>query len=175
MANKPLPTPEVLRQLMTYDPETGKLFWKERGPEQAAWNRAWAGKETFTAPSGHGYRVGHINGSKYYAHRVAFAYVHGKWPDAHIDHINGDRADNRLSNLRPATNSENMRNMSAPRSNKSGAKGVSWSSARMKWEARIRTDAGSKFLGYFDTVHEAAEAYRRAALEFHGAFARVGD
>lgn len=173
MAKKPLPTPEVLRQLLRYEPETGKLFWKERGPEQAVWNRAWAGKETFTAPSGHGYRVGHINGRKYYAHRVAFACFHGKWPDEHVDHINGDRGDNRIANLRPASNSENMRNMRTPRSNKSGAKGVSWSSNRMKWEARIRTGNGSKFLGHFDTVSDAAEAYKRAARQYHGSFARM--
>ena len=97
--------PEILKQLLVYNPETGKLFWRKRSVEffedgkQSAehamkrWNARYAGKESFTYIGGDGYKYGGVFGGRYPAHRVAFAVYHGAWPDDQIDHVNGVRDD----------------------------------------------------------------------------------
>lgn len=184
MAAKPLPSPEVLRQLLRYEPETGKLFWRERGPEWfnagntsaeancAAWNRRQAGKEALISYS-HGYRSGGILGRAFLAHRVIWAIVHGEWPVEQVDHINLDRSDNRISNLRAATSSENKCNTKAKSTNTSGFKGVCWHKQRSRWHAQIAVAGKHKSLGLYGTAEEAHAAYCKAASEIHGSFARV--
>lgn len=120
-------TPEILRQLLRYEPETGKLFWLERGPKwfsdkpvgqqhnANAWNAKYAGKEAFTSVGFNGYRQGSVFRQGMNLHRVAWAIHHGEWPD-HIDHINRDRLDNRICNLRSVTKAENAKNLSPRRS-----------------------------------------------------------
>lgn len=90
-----------------------------------------------------------------------------------VDHIDGDRLNNRRSNLRPATHSENGRNRPGQSNNRSGAKGVSWHKARGKWQVHIKTDGQKRYLGLFNTVAEAAEVYRVAAELQHGRFAKT--
>lgn len=184
MAPKALPSPEVLRQLLRYEPETGKLFWKERGTEWFAdarykaevnavwWNRKWSGAEALTADNGAGYRTGRVLGLKVKAHRVAFAIYHGKWPNGEVDHINGDTSDNRINNLRDATKSENMRNRALHSNNTSSIKGVSWRKDVKKWSAQIYVDRKQIHLGYFDDMEEAARVRAAAAAKYHGEFAR---
>lgn len=185
MANKPLPTPEVLRQLMTYDPETGKLFWAQRGAEwftdgtrhtaevQARiWNTKYADKEAFTPTNGTSYHTGAVLGKMLLAHRIAWAITHGRWPDHFIDHINGVRSDNRLCNLREATPAENSRNSDIPMG-KSGVRGVRFDRRHGRWQARITVHRKQKHLGYYDTPEAAAAAYAEGARRYHGEFART--
>lgn len=165
-----------LRQLLRYEPETGKLFWLERGPERfsggtydqerraARWNARYASTEVGT-DDGSGYVNTRIGGVGYRAHRLAWALHYGEWPDLHIDHINGVRSDNRISNLRLATSEINNRNAKRRCDNKSGVSGVRQKGA--VWEANIRVNGKQKFLGRFSSLEAAAQA-RRAAMAAAG-------
>ncbi len=179
MAKKPLPSPEVLRQLLRYEPETGKLFWKERSPKwfkdgqksashnAAVWNVKYSHKEAFTAIASHGYRTGAIFDRKYLAHRVAWAIETGMWPREEIDHIDGDRLNNTFGNLREATSSDNSRNLKRFSNNTSGVTGVMWDKVKSKWVAQIYLGQGkTKWLGSFSSVEEAAAARAAANIKF---------
>ena len=164
----------VLHEVLRYDPETGKLFWKERGPELIAeyrirkgWNAKFAGKEALIAKKGDGYLVGRVFGRCCRAHQVAFAMSYGRWPTAPIDHIDGDRRNNRLSNLREVTAAENNRNAKVRSDSKTGVVGVRWYKASRKWEAQISYDGKKKFLGLFEAFDDAVAA-RKAAEKFFG-------
>lgn len=159
-------TVERLRQVLNYDPETGKFIWKvslaPRGPIGAK------------AGCSDGARiVVRIDGKLYLAHRLAWLYVTGLWPDGEIDHINMDQSDNRFCNLRSADRSENQRNTIAHRDSKSGLKGVSFDVSRGRWVAKICVHGKNKQLGRFPSKEEACEAYRKAAIAVHGEFART--
>lgn len=178
MAAKALPAQDVLHQLLSYDPETGKLFWKERDvdwfnatatrtAEHAAkqWNSAHAGKSAFTARMPHGHFAGRILGTAFLAHRVIWKMVHGTEP-AVIDHIDGDGSNNRVSNLRSVTQLENNQNASRRTNNKTGVSGVYWSSPKSKWCACIRVKGHQTHVGYFKQFHEAVAARKAAELEY---------
>ena len=185
MATKALPSPEVLRQLLRYEPETGSLFWRERGAEwfrdgtnsadqtRSAWNSRWAGKAALNSLSHQGYRNGGLLGAHCLAHRAIWVMQEGSWPGNAIDHINGDRADNRWPNLRTANHSENGRNMKIRSDNTSGVKGVYWHSRNAKWAAKIKLAGRTIPLGCHDDIDSAAAAYAKASAEFHGAFGRT--
>lgn len=180
MAKKPIPSPEVVRQLMTYNPDTGKLFWKERPkelfkyPAQAdRWNNHYAGKEAFTPTNSTNYHTGAIWGKMLLAHRVAWAIHYGQWPDQFLDHINGVRTDNRICNLREATQAENRCNAVVGSNSASGVKGVRWDARESKWQARVTVSRKQKHLGYFDNIEDAAAAYAAGAAKYHGEFARA--
>jgi len=155
---------EEARRLFDYDPDTGVLTRRVRS------GRAGAGSAAGT-PNDRGYLRVAVRGRSYKVHRVIFLMMTGAWPPEYIDHINGDPSDNRWRNLRPATNAENQRNRTRNRDNTIGAKGVRWH--RNKFNARICANGTQHYLGSFDTVEEAAAAYREAALRLHGDFARV--
>lgn len=174
MAKGELPTPDELRQLLRYEPETGKLYWLERPPEMfelerlgKAWNTRWAGKEGLATRDRDGYLRGDILGGSFFAHRVAWALTHGDWPTEQIDHINGQRDDNRLANLRCVSHAENQRNRSRRRDNAAGRTGVYWYKAYAKWTAAIGVDGRLIFLGYFDRFEDAVAAREAAEIE-HG-------
>ena len=180
MAEKPLPCPVLLRQLLRYEPETGKLFWRERPREWFKSDRAFnainsrdAGKETFITLHHEGYFRGMIYGRVYAAHRVIWAMQYGYWPDQ-VDHINGDRQDNRLVNLREVSHLENMQNKRLYSNNKSGHAGVFFNKDRGKWQAHIRVDGERVHLGMFESRDEAITARKEASVrhgfhENHGA------
>lgn len=187
MAKPQIPTPHDLRQLLRYEPKAGNLFWRERGvewfnsgPNRTAlhkcrnWNSRYSLKRAFTAHDAHGYLVGSIFDVKYKAHRVAWVLVHGEWPVGDVDHINGDSSDNRASNLRLATRSENMRNRGATKRGTSGLKGVSWDSGRRLWKAQIRHNYKNSFLGRFESEADAHAAYIDAMNQLHGGFSNSG-
>lgn len=166
-------------QLLKYDPETGRLFWKERpasffsdpysSTKAARWNGRFAGKEAFTTTLVSGYKTGTILNKDYYAHRIAWILTFQDWPDNQIDHINGNKADNRIANLRDVTDRENHLNQRRRGDNTSGVIGVRYFPPTKRWHAYISIDGKRIPLGnyrYFD----AAVAARKAAekvLGFH--------
>lgn len=158
MADRSLITPELCRQLLRYEPETGKLFW-QKGNGQ---------REAFASIRGEGYRHGKILGKWFDAHRMIWVVHYGEWPKGHIDHINGDRGDNRIVNLRDVPpNKENNRNIAIPRDNKSGVMGVCWCKNHKKWHVRIKARGENVYVGAFINFDDAVTA-RRAAERKYG-------
>lgn len=167
-------SPQLVKSLVAYDPTTGRFVWEQRPvalfPTAGAcrsWNSRYAGRAAFTTLTANGYLVGAIFDRKYRAHRVAWVCAYGAWPDEHIDHINHDRTDNRLANLRAVSQQENNRNVSKGLSNTSGVVGVSLHKASGLWHARIYDSRRCISLGYYSDLSNAAAA-RAAAEERYG-------
>lgn len=174
-----LPSPELLRKLLRYEPDTGKLFWRERTPDMFAetgiggsegacnrWNGRFANREAFTAIGSHGYHFGTLFGKGgVTTHRVVWAIKQGVWPNC-IDHINGVKTDNRWKNLRDVTRQENCKNMALRSDNTSGAVGVSWSSKDKRWIAQIWHQKTKKHLGQFKEKSSAIAARKKAEREY---------
>jgi len=165
---KPLPDREMLVSLLSYDTETGGFVWKERPasmfpspPKAISWNKNFADKPAFLVRHGSGYLCGYIFYDRVYAHRVAWKIITGEEPPQ-IDHINGDRSDNRFANLRAASNRVNSQNSRRRSDNTSGVTGVSWDALVEKWHAYITVNGAVVNLGRFKTVEEARAA-RKAA------------
>jgi hypothetical protein len=171
-------TPELLRQLLRYEPDTGKLFWLPRPVEMfssngscKSWNKKYSGLEAGNG-SGHKYLRVCISNVKYFAHRIAWMMENGEIPEKMmIDHINGIPTDNRMVNLRLATKSQNMHNMGVGATNTSGSKGVHWYERKKKWHVQIRVCGSRKHIGYFSDIKDAESAYIAAAEEHQGNFA----
>jgi hypothetical protein len=173
MADKADITPDLIRQLIRFEPETGKYFWRERPRDMFDadrsynwWNTRFSNKETLNVKSGTGYLCVDILGRNYKAHRVIWAYHHGEWPAGQIDHINGDRCDNRLSNLRVVTNAINSKNRRAGTANTSGFVGVGWLKVRKKWGAQIMVNGKTISLGRFSDIADAIDARKIAEVRF---------
>jgi len=157
---------KALAAQVTYDPETGVVTWKRR-EEIARWDKAFnaqfAGRECGSIDK-HGYQIigfsheGKLNRLK--AHRLAWLIVHGKLPDGEIDHINRNRADNRISNLRDVPSAINHRNLTMLRNNTSGVTGVCWHKTKGKWQARAKIDGRYRAVGLFTCIHEASAAVK---------------
>lgn len=158
-------TQEELKRLFSYDPETG-LFTRLIGRQGVA-----AGTIAGTRML-NGYTAISIKPKKYYAHRLAWLYMTGEWPEDLLDHINGDPADNRFQNLRPALKCQNSFNSKRNTRNKSGVKGVCWHKAMKKWHVQLRFNGKQQNLGFFDNLDVAAEFVRKAREQYHGEFAR---
>jgi hypothetical protein len=172
--SKPLVTADEVRRLLRYEPQTGDFFWLVDRNNQFVGAGSIAGCNWASGPTRRLYRVIRINGKGYLAHRLAWLYVHGRWPKENIDHIDSDGLNNRLSNLREATRMQNTRNARLKRSNTSGYKGVSFRKDSGKWMASIHANGRKMYLGKYETPEEAHAAYVAAAHKFHGEFARVG-
>jgi HNH endonuclease/AP2 domain len=154
---------EDLNKELTYNPETGQFFWK---------------KEAGTI-TGHGYRYIRVNGKMMLAHRMAWLMAYGEDPEGKlIDHINGNRLDNRIENLRLATYSQNSANAKRHSRNTSGLKGASKVVRKGKWTGRwqssITVDNKQVHLGSFGTKEQAHAAYMVAARKAQGEFASDG-
>lgn len=168
------------RERFTYDPETGELFWRDPGPQAfdtlkgyRIFRFKFAGKRAGFVSKTDGYVRVFVLGKSILAHRLIWAMVHGYDPADDIDHRDLCRRNNRLSNLREATRSQNCMNKGLRSNNKSGVKGVHWHRATQKWAAAIMAkDTGKIHLGVFSTREEAARAYEAAAVELHGDFAK---
>ena len=158
---------EYLRSVLEYDADTGIFTWLVK-PAQCVHVGDIAG----TLDS-RGYRQIRLNGKKELAHRIAWAMAYGEWPTHCIDHVNHDKADNRLSNLRAATASQNRYNMPKYKNNTSGIKGVSFNRKAGKWRAFISADGVKKYLGEYHTKEAAASARASAAQLLHGDYANV--
>jgi hypothetical protein len=120
--------------------------------------------------SSQGYVLLQVCKRRYQAHRLAWLYVYGEIPSQQVDHVNGIRSDNRIANLRLATNSQNQGNRSINCNSQSGHKGVQWSKQKRKWKAVIQVSGRRKFIGYFDTIDDAGSAYRHAAKSYFGEY-----
>lgn len=173
-------TPQIIREFLDYDPETGLLYWKERDRKwfiadrfHGTWNTRYAGKRAFTSVNTQGYFQGQILDKLQRAHRVVWAHYYGEWPKDQVDHINGVRIDNRIANLRSVTNKQNSRNSTLNIRNTSGVCGVSWCEERKKWQAYITVDGKMRPLGRYEHKSEAI-AVRKAAEKEHGFSERHG-
>lgn len=155
-------TADDVRELFDYDPVSGAFRWRSarRRPNLPA---------DLTAGTRHseGYRRVSVKGRLYYVHRLIWAYVHDRWPAEDIDHLNGDRSDNRLCNLREASRSLNNENIRTARSHSTsgmlGAHRTPWG----RWASSIRVRGRILYLGCYDTANEAHQAYLSAKIKFH--------
>jgi len=157
-------TQERLKELLSYDPESGIFIRKTRSA-----NCVNVG-DVAGSVSTKGYIIISIENRYYKAHRLAWLYINGSMPINSIDHINCNKTDNRILNLRHATNAENIRNQGLRSTNKSGFIGVSFSKHAKKWQAQIKVNNKNRKLGYFSTPEEASEAYQCAAKQHHEEF-----
>ena len=155
-------TAEQLRSILHYDPATGIFTWKVGCSSRV--------KVGYIAGSldGDGYLRIRLQSRKYQAHRLAWLYVYGVWPKDQLDHINRNRSDNRISNLREVSHKQNHQNRSKPSNNTSGHPGVSWDKRDSKWRAQITHNQKKIHLGSFTTLEEAIAA-RKAAEKLYWA------
>jgi hypothetical protein len=152
-------TAEQVRAVLNYDPLTGVFHWAvRRSPKVKAGDRAGA-------RNNEGYVGIEFNERSYKAHRLAWLVTHGEWPAGEIDHINGDRGDNRIANLRVGSKAQNQQNRKLNKDNTSGHIGVH--PRGRKWGASIAYLGKQRYLGTFATVEDAAAAYRKAKADHH--------
>ena len=141
-----------LKELLSYEPSSGRFFWLA-SPN----NRIRVGQEA-GALSAEGYLQISVDGRRYSAHRLAWLAHYGRWPDQSIDHIDGDKTNNRINNLRDVCQSQNMQNLrSANRDSRTGILGVTKVGTR--WKAQMGVDGKQVFLGLYQTPEEAHTAY----------------
>jgi len=157
---------ERLKQVVSYDPDAGLFTWLQSRPGCAP------GSNCGTV-SPHGYRIIFIDGKPYRAARLAWFYMHGEWPSGHVDHINGNKLDDSICNLRDVSPQENARNQRLNKNSKTGVNGVRWREGRRVWEAYIRMNGRWSFLGQHRTLFDAVAA-RKSAESRHGFHANHG-
>lgn len=165
-------TRDILLSVLDYSPETGALLWKRRTPDMfngnaakcAGWNTRYAGRPALQCLDSEGYQHGSVLGRDLKAHRVAWIITHNEEPGA-LDHINRDKSDNRIANLREVSGTENQRNMPIRRDNSSGVPGVGL--CKGSWRARITLGGAEYYLGSFATFEQAVAARREAEAK-HG-------
>lgn len=158
---KEAPPIEVMKERLTYNPETGLFHWRDK-----RWSR-----RGLDNPAGSttrwGYRTICINYVHHAAHRLAWLYVYGEWPEFDIDHIDGNRDNNAIANLRLATRRENSQNTRISKNNTSGFIGVSYHKQSGKWRAYIGLDYKYVHLGLHDTPEAAYQAHLEAKAKLH--------
>ena len=151
-------TQERLQFLLSYDPETGEFkFLVSRGGRMSGSVAGYIQRD--------GYSKIRIDNYGHVAHRLAWLYVTGAFPTGELDHINGVRSDNRFSNLRDVSHTENQRNCGLASNNTSGYRGVCFHKQMQRWMARVHVNDKKIYLGLFDTPEDAHAAYAIAAAE----------
>ena len=180
-AKDPITYEDAIRLL---DYRDGKLYWRPRTIDQfprnldprhdapsrcLTWNKRFAGKEAGTVHS-NGYSVIRFEKRRKYwrvrAHRVVWLLHHGEWPNGEVDHINKDRLDNRIENLRVVSHAENAKNAKRRSDNTSGHTGVIWNRKLSKWQAQIHSGGKNHFLGAFTDINDAIAARKAAEPRF---------
>ncbi len=156
---RPELTAEKLRELLNYDPDTGIFTWKV-----STSNRVKVGDAAGSLDGG-GYQQISVQSRLYKAHRLAWLHMHGTWPKLDIDHINRNRSDNRITNLRDVSHKQNHQNRS---DNASGHPGVSWHKLTSRWQVKIMHNYKQIHLGCFSILEEAIAA-RKAAEKLYWA------
>lgn len=162
-------TLDRLKELLSYDPETGLFEWRVTKIGKA---RAGARAGVVTD---HGYVSIGVDGRRYYAHRLAWYYMKGEWPARLVDHKDLDGLNNTWDNLRLASKSQNGANSRLSKRNRSGLKGAYWDKSRRTWFSTIRVNGKTIGLGYFSSAEEAAAAFARESIKYRGEFARTGE
>ena len=157
-----------LSGLFCYHPESGDIIWLKHQKNNQVKVGSVAGAKN---KSGH-IMIGYA-GRRWYAHRLAWFLYYGEWPRTHIDHINGNPLDNRITNLRLATQSQNMMNKRKLSSSRGKFKGITWHNRNKKWVAQIKKDGKNTYLGSFPSQEEAHAKYREVAQIKFGEFART--
>lgn len=149
-----------LKECLAYDPDTGNLWWKisRRGASRSKPAGGW---------SAGGYWKVTVRRKAYAAHNIAWAIYHGEWPNLLIDHINGNPQDNRIYNLRLATQSQNCMNRAKAKGRSSKYMGVFREKNGRPWRARIRVEGRIISLGRYDKEEDARDAYRDAKIKYH--------
>ena len=164
-----LPSADYFRQFVKYDPTTGDFIWLGDNSTRRKQGEAIKTKNKS------GYILVRLAPLNYMAHRLAWLLEKGEDPGHfEVDHINGDKADNRIENLRLSTRGQNRANSAHNKSSKSGLKGVYWCKKQKKWRAQITVNKKVMKLGAFADPFEAHMAYREAAVKYHGEFANFG-
>lgn len=154
-----------IRSLFKYDPASGILFWDVKRPKVVL--GAEAGSTSST-----GYKRVTVDGRSYKVHRIIWAIQTGEWPSSDIDHIDGVRDNNKWSNLRLASKSQNGMNRKRTNSNTSGVKGVYWHSRASKWAAQVKLNRKVYYIGLFDSIDVAKEHVEKKRAELHCEFSR---
>lgn len=176
-----IPAPELLRKLLRYEPETGKLYWRERDARMfknnnassaKSWNTMYGGKEAGTI-CGKGYRSVAIFAKIYIGHRLIWAIQTGRWPSDQIDHIDGEKLNNRLNNLREVSSHINSINARMNSANTSGHAGVYLNKRSSMWCAQIKFKGRTYHLGSSKNINDVialrqAEEKRLGFTERHG-------
>jgi hypothetical protein len=165
----------IIKELMSYDPGTGEFVWLTRDRKWFKSDRDWMRFNTLFAgvsaggssicTAGKRYFKMTVMSKKYLSHRIAWMYVYGRWPKEHIDHINGNGEDNRLSNLREVRQEQNNKNARRRCDNISGTTGVHWYPNRDKWVAVININGKKKCLGYYSDLDEACQVRKKAEVD----------
>jgi hypothetical protein len=154
-------TQEILKSVLCYAPETGEFNWIN-SPRRNVKSGAKAG-----SIDKKGYVRILYKQKLYLAHRLAWMYVHGKWPEQDIDHINRNPTDNRICNLRDVSRKHNMENKKIYKTNKSGFSGITWHSRDKKWNVRIGHNNQRISLGYFENLDDAVDARKKAEMQIY--------
>lgn len=156
---------ERIKQLFDYDAQTGHLLWRAKGRGRVK-----------TRPAGTRLSTGYIGvvvgKRRYLAHRICWVVHFGAWPSDQIDHINGDKADNRICNLREATNAQNGKNARTPISNTSGVCGVTYDKVNRRWRSLIKVNGRQIHLGRWQSFEDAVKARKVAEQRHFGEWAR---
>lgn len=161
-------TAERLREVLDYNLETGVFLRKA-----ARGNDHLIGKPTSQKPRKNGYLTIRVDGVMYYAQRLAWLHFYGSWPVNQAEHRNTVKIDNRISNLRDATKSQNRANISAHKNSATGIKGVNWDVKSKKFRAQISKDGEKIMLGLYESACAAGAAYAASAERLFGEFART--
>lgn len=161
-------TPEYIRNRLRYEHSTGLFFWNHSEEMPVYWNKRFANERAGCKT--HRYIKIVVNARPCLGHRLAWIYVHGEIPrHMRVDHINGDGADNRIENLRLATQSNNLINWTRTREN-GLPRGIHWYGPTGKWVAKIQLRGRTRYFGYHDTVEEAVFAYQAGVIRLCGEF-----
>ena len=147
-------TYDILIEKLFYDQKSGLFYWKKNG-------------DSAGYPKLNGYLQVRIDGKYYLLHRLAWMYVYGDFPDGDIDHINRNRSDNKIKNLRVATRCQNQQNRNKQKNNTSGVTGVVYSKKYETWRARIKENNNYHHLGSFSSFEAAVKARKNAEMQFH--------
>lgn len=169
---------EFVRRILEYSPETGIFTWKPRPDYLPRWSKKWAGKPAGAISAQLGYQIIQIQTgpgqprANFAAHRLAWLHYYGEWPPRTLDHANGVRHDNRIANLRLATDSENGCNKRRQRNNVSGATGIWWNTQAGRWTAQVAKDGRRVWRKNFASFESAVAARKEQVRRFHGEFTK---